>query len=80
MTARRIGVTPGSGDYVGGVDTDADDATGNAIPAQLFALINEKGEIYDASEVADKAHVLQHEVIDLLVEIRDLLTEIKEKS
>lgn len=78
MTARRIGVSPGTGDYVGAIDTDDEDSTGNAIPAQLFALISEKGEIIDLPATLDKAFGASQEILELLVEIRDLLIEIKE--
>lgn len=75
MTARRIGITPGSGDYVGVADTDADDATGNTISAQLMLIMNEGGAIIDFAKIADKDRGLQLEILDVLKEIRDLLQE-----
>lgn len=75
MTARRIGITPGSGDYVGAADTDAEDETGNTISAQLMLLMNEGGEIIDFAKAQDKDRSLQLEILDVLKEIRDLLQE-----
>lgn len=75
MTARRIGITPGSGDYVGAADTDAEDETGNTISAQLMLLMNERGEIIDFAKAQDKDRSLQLEILDVLNEIRDLLQE-----
>lgn len=77
MTARRIGVSPGSGDFVGAIDTDDEDEDGNAVPAQLFALISEKGDIIDLPATLDKAFGAQQDILELLVEIRDLLIEIR---
>lgn len=47
MTARRIGVTPGSGDFVGAIDTELQDESTptNDVSAQLFALVSERGEV-----------------------------------
>lgn len=75
MTARRVGITPGSGDYVGAVDTDAEDSTGNAISGQLFLLMNERGEIVDLPKMYDKMASTQQEVLDVLKQILELLQE-----
>lgn len=45
MAARRIGITPGVGDYVGAVGTELLDASGNGVSAQTMALVSERGQI-----------------------------------
>lgn len=45
MAARRIGITPGVGDYVGAVDTELLDASGSEVSAQTTALVSERGEV-----------------------------------
>lgn len=75
MTARRIGITPGSGDYVGAADTDADDASGNTITAQLFLLMNERGEIVDVPKMYDKMMSTQQEMLDVLKQILEVLEQ-----
>lgn len=75
MTARRIGITPGAGDFVGAVDTDADDASGNTITAQLMLVTNEHGDMIDFAKAHDKDRAVQVEILDVLKEIRDLLQE-----
>lgn len=75
MAARRIGITPGSGDYVGAADTDAEDETGNTISGQVMLIMNEGGEIMDFAKARDKDRALQLEILDVLKEIRDLLQE-----
>lgn len=43
---RRIAITPGNGsDYIGAFDTEAKDSSGNAISAQAFALLDERGNV-----------------------------------
>lgn len=79
MTARRIGVTPGSGDFVAAIDTDADDASGNTISAQLFALINEKGEIADLPDMYGKLSARVSEMQDTLLAMLEVLQNLKEK-
>lgn len=78
--ARRIAVTPGTGDSIGVVDTDADDSAGSTISAQLSAIINEKGEIIDLTAVLGKAFGAQQEIIELLFEINETLKHMLEKE
>lgn len=74
--ARRIAITVGNGsDYVAAVDTDADDSSGNTISAQLFALINEKGEISDFPLMYEKLSTRVSEIQDTLLEILEVLKE-----
>lgn len=42
---RRIGITPGSGDFVGVLDTEAKDSSGNELSAQFTALVSERGDV-----------------------------------
>lgn len=78
--ARRIAITVGNGsDYVAAVDTDADDASGNTITAQVFALINEKGEISDFPDMYEKLSARVSEIQDTLLAMLEVLQNLKEK-
>lgn len=73
--ARRVGITPGSGDYVAVVDTDADDATGATISAQVMVVVGDDGEVVDFAKKLDRQYAMQNEIVELL---REILEELKE--
>lgn len=77
MSLRRLPITPGSGDWVGAIDTDADDETGNTITAQVVAVVGEDGEIVNFVKKLDKMISMQDETLDVLREILDVLKEQK---